>query len=854
MAGPWDKYRSGPPTQGGIVTKPADPTLPYKQVQERENAASAPYETIKAKNDAAASGTAPAKSEEELRAIRLRNQQLEQDLAQKPEDKAAVEQGKAAGFYNRARQANEAFEKISISDKPRSVIGGVIAEKSPTLSTLTSGAERQQADAYARAFINSLLRAESGATITPDEFNNAYRTYIPQPGEGPEAVEAKRILRQQAIEGIMLSAGPAAAGLPRVASSASNMSPQQVDQELQRLVRAGDREGAERLIAAHRLTVAPGDIDKAFGNSRAQVVRQPQQAPPDESIITNLKNSGMNILAGLGQGLTALPDMAAQGMGQLMAMPVDWAGYDQAANALRNTPQFGSAIERAVPTPQDWNGWGVRQAAKLEGGLLGFPAKAGNFLVDEIVGKVPARPPSISTAPTKSQVMDDAAALGIQPTAAAVGGPVSRAATATVAQTIGGARPIVAGAERMVDQGGRALSNIAGQEGRALNPEAMGQAATAGALKFRDASRDRIGQIYDKAAQIAGDVRVTPDRTVAELDRNIAQLAEVPGGADGASYLKGLRDEIANNFPDGVTIQGFRGMRTALRDRFFKDGLRGSDLERRVNGVVDMVSEDLTQSLISQGKAGAASLFKKADSDWRQRAELIDNTIIPIIGRKGEKSGEQVAKALQAAAQGNGARFTQFVKSLPAEEAGNVRASLIEGLGRAKSGAQNAEGDAFSFASFLTNWNNISKTARGALFEEGDRQAIERLARVSNQVKEAAKYANSSNTGNVVVNAGTGAYAIADPLGGFLGVAATWGLGKALAAPGVARVVAGMATSRSPGQAKDAMKRLTDIAAKNPAVAKEVLGLRDQIARGLNDNVSTVTRSAASDGTDPDRN
>ena len=805
MAGPWDKYRTDQPAQGGVVTRPADPTLPYKQVQERENAASAPYETTKAKNEAAASGTAPAKSEEELRAIRLRNEHLERELQQKPEDKAAVEQGKAAGFYNRARQANEAFEKISISDKPRSVIGGVIADKSPTLSTLTSGAERQQADAYARAFINSLLRAESGATITPDEFNNAYRTYIPQPGEGPEAVEAKRILRQQAIEGIMLSAGPAAAGLPRVTV----------------------REPGKPAPAGLAVDVTDDGDYNMDGRSDAP-----------EPIITNLKNSGMNILAGLGQGITALPDMAAKGMGQLMAMPVDWAGFDQAANALRNTPQIGEAIERAVPTPQDWNGWGVRQAAKLEGGLLGFPAKASNFLIDELVGKVPTRPPSISSAPSKSQVMDDATALGIQPTAAAVGGPVSRAATATVAQTIGGARPIVAGAERMVEQGGKALSNIAGQEGRALNSEAMGQAATAGALKFRDASRDRIGQIYDKAAQIAGDVRVTPDRTVAELDRNIAQLAEVPGGADGAAYLKGLRDEIANNFPEGVTIQGFRGMRTALRDRFFKDGLRGSDLERRVNGVVDMVSEDLTQSLISQGKAGAASLFKKADSDWRQRAELIDNTIIPIIGRKGEKSGEQVAKALQAAAQGNGARFSQFVKSLPAEEAGNVRASLIEGLGRAKAGAQNAEGDAFSFASFLTNWTNISKTARGALFEEGDRQAIERLARVSNQVKEAAKYANSSNTGNVVVNAGTGAYAIADPLGGFLGVAATWGLGKALAAPGVARVVAGMATSRSPGQARDAVKRLTDIAAKNPAVAKEVLGLRDQIARGLNDNLT----------------
>jgi hypothetical protein len=809
------------PQQGGIVTKPADPTLPYKRTEAEYDAQAAPYAAAKVRTDAeTAAATAPfdarksaadaQKAELELEALRRK--------AADPTGALGVEQAKATGFYSRAVKANEAYEKLGVGAEPATV-----AVAKAILPGAAQGyvipQKRQEADANTRGFISSVLRYESGAAIPPEEFESAYQTYFPQPGQGPDVVAAKARLRAEAIEALKMGSGPGAAQVQLPGQGQAR--------------RAGP----------------PGLAVDVTDDGDYNLDGRPDATEP---IITNLKNSGMNILAGLGQGLTALPDMAAQGMGQLMAMPVDWAGYDQAAEALRNPPQFGSAIERAVPTPQDWNGWGVRQAAKLEGGLLGFPAKAGNFLVDELVGKVPARPPTISNAPTRSQVMDDANALGIQPTAAAVGGPVSRAATATLAQTIGGARPIVAGAERMVDQGGKALSNIAGQEGRALNPEAMGQAATAGALKFRDASRDRIGQIYDKAAQIAGDVRVTPERTVAELDRNIAQLAEVPGGAEGAAYLKSLRDEIANNFPDGVTIQGFRGMRTALRDRFFKDGLRGSDLERRVNGVVDMVSEDLTQSLISQGKAGAASLFKKADGDWRQRAEMIDNTIIPIIGRKGEKSGEQVAKALQAAAQGNGARFSQFVKALPPEEAGNVRASLIEGLGRAKSGAQNAEGDAFSFASFLTNWTNISKTARGALFEEGDRQAIERLARVSNQVKEAAKYANSSNTGNVVVNAGTGAYAIADPLGGFLGVAATWGLGKALAAPGVARVVAGMATSRSPGQAKDAVKRLTDIAAKNPAVAKEVLGLRDQMARGLNDNSLTRFPAAAGSGSGGD--
>lgn len=68
--------------------------------------------------------------------------------------------------------------------------------------------ERQQFDQAARDFINANLRRESGATITPPEFDNARRQYLPMPGDGPEVLAQKAANRRTAMETIRQAAGP----------------------------------------------------------------------------------------------------------------------------------------------------------------------------------------------------------------------------------------------------------------------------------------------------------------------------------------------------------------------------------------------------------------------------------------------------------------------------------------------------------------------------------------------------------------------------------------------------------------------------------------------------------------------
>lgn len=60
-----------------------------------------------------------------------------------------------------------------------------------------------------RNFITAQLRRESGAAISPSEFEEANKNYFPQAGDGPDVLAQKARARRDAIEGMKSEAGGA---------------------------------------------------------------------------------------------------------------------------------------------------------------------------------------------------------------------------------------------------------------------------------------------------------------------------------------------------------------------------------------------------------------------------------------------------------------------------------------------------------------------------------------------------------------------------------------------------------------------------------------------------------------------
>lgn len=80
----------------------------------------------------------------------------------------------------------------------------------PFVGRLAWTGKEKQFEQAAQSFLSSVLRAESGATVTEDELNQAYNIYIPTQFDPPEVRAQKAEARRRALEGVQGAAGRAA--------------------------------------------------------------------------------------------------------------------------------------------------------------------------------------------------------------------------------------------------------------------------------------------------------------------------------------------------------------------------------------------------------------------------------------------------------------------------------------------------------------------------------------------------------------------------------------------------------------------------------------------------------------------
>ena len=111
-------------------------------------------------------------------------------------------QSKAALFGSRMESSNKIIDDLAKSGTNKSVpfsnagfgVGGAV--------TAASSGSQQQLQQAKRDFINATLRRESGAVISPSEFDNAEKQYFPQVGDSKEVEKQKAGNRAIATRGV----------------------------------------------------------------------------------------------------------------------------------------------------------------------------------------------------------------------------------------------------------------------------------------------------------------------------------------------------------------------------------------------------------------------------------------------------------------------------------------------------------------------------------------------------------------------------------------------------------------------------------------------------------------------------
>ena len=112
-------------------------------------------------------------------------------------------QAKALQFGSRMQVAGEILDKLAEDGVNTSVPGSRAGFGVGAVISALQPEQRQQLDQAKRDFINAVLRRESGAAISPSEFDSAEKQYFPQPGEGANQRAQKKANRELATRGIL---------------------------------------------------------------------------------------------------------------------------------------------------------------------------------------------------------------------------------------------------------------------------------------------------------------------------------------------------------------------------------------------------------------------------------------------------------------------------------------------------------------------------------------------------------------------------------------------------------------------------------------------------------------------------
>jgi hypothetical protein len=119
----------------------------------------------------------------------------------------------ALAFYNRAKAAEDnlaAVDKNGNSLEDRIGKSGLLAQtqaqRAPDFAKSPEQRIYRQAQ---RAFTEARLRKESGAAISPTEYENDSRIYFVRAGDDPATIEQKKAARQAVLDGLANAAGPA---------------------------------------------------------------------------------------------------------------------------------------------------------------------------------------------------------------------------------------------------------------------------------------------------------------------------------------------------------------------------------------------------------------------------------------------------------------------------------------------------------------------------------------------------------------------------------------------------------------------------------------------------------------------
>ena len=124
-------------------------------------------------------------------------------------------EGRNTGFLIRAQESGGILDNMEVQGTN---LKDRLSSSVPIVGNYMVSDDYQKFDQAKRDFVNAILRRESGAVISPQEFDNADKQYFPQPGDSEQVIAQKRANRGTATSGLRVGSGRGV-DLPEAASN-----------------------------------------------------------------------------------------------------------------------------------------------------------------------------------------------------------------------------------------------------------------------------------------------------------------------------------------------------------------------------------------------------------------------------------------------------------------------------------------------------------------------------------------------------------------------------------------------------------------------------------------------------------
>lgn len=396
-----------------------------------------------------------------------------------------------------------------------------------------------------------------------------------------------------------------------------------------------------------------------------------------------------------------------------------------------------------------------------------------------------------------------------------------------LAKVPGGAGIVSAFSKKQADDMKNAVQSLSDELAPGANATRAGEAIERGISAFKSGFRSVQSRLYDELEQVLPkDVPITVDRTrqaLAAMNEGIEgapALSQWFRNAKIGSIEKSLISdlELAATPPGQSSVMpqaprpaalpfaAIRKLRTLVGNEI-SDGSLVSDVPRsKWRALYGALSEDLGDAAKAAGPR-AEEAWTKANEFTAQHMQRLDE-LSSVVKRD---APERVFAAALSGANEGATVVKRVMSALPPEEQREVAAAVLQRMGRATPGNQNAMGDEFSSDTFLTNLAKLNPEARDVLFGKNGK-AIGQLGKLAELRREGGRvFANPSGTGGTLTQMAVGA-----GIGSALLQAVTTGnvgpLATAVSVPAGAAMAAKAATSPS----------MVEFAASRTAVPKSL--------------------------------